>query len=57
MLQENICPCPDALAKAVEIRKDPIKFKNDARTFDYAETLGDSIQRYADVLEDALKGT
>ena len=56
-LQENICPCPDALVKAVEIRKDPIKFKNDARTFDYAETLGDSIQRYADVLENALKGS
>lgn len=54
-LQENICPCADALAKAVEVRKDPIKFKNDAHTFDYAETLGDSIQRYADALEYELR--
>lgn len=55
-LQENICPCSDALVKAVEVRKEPNKFKNDTRTFDYAETLGHSIQRYADVLENALKG-
>lgn len=54
-LQENICPCADALARAVEVRKDPIKYKNDMRTFDYAEKLGDSIQRYADVLEQELR--
>lgn len=50
-LQENICPCADALAKALAVRKDPAKYKNEARTFDYAETLGDRIQRYADILE------
>lgn len=54
-LRENICPCVDALARAVEVRKDPIKYKNDALTFDYAETLGDSIRRYADVLEQELR--
>lgn len=53
-IQENICPCADALAKAVEVRKEPTKYIDDACTFDFAETLGDSVQRYADVLEKEL---
>lgn len=56
-LQEHICPCADALAKAVDVRKDPIIYKNDKRTFDYAEKLGNSIQRYADLLEQELRET
>lgn len=55
-LKEKICPCAEALAKAVEVRKEPDKYKNDESIFDYAETLGDSIQRFADVLEQELKG-
>ena len=50
-LNEGICPCADALARAVEVRKEPNKFKADAGTFDYAETLGTAIQRFADILE------
>ena len=53
-LQENICPCADVLGKAVEIRKEPLKYMGDVRAFDYAETLGNSVQRYADVLEKEL---
>ena len=53
-LREEICPCADVLARAVEVRKEPNKFKADARTFDYAETLGNCIQAYADVLEREL---
>lgn len=55
-LKENLCPCTDALKKAVEVRKEPIRYKNDEHIFDYAETLGDSVQRYADVLEEELRG-
>lgn len=54
-LQEGLCPCADALAKAVEVRKEPKRYQNDERIFDYAETLGNDIQRYADVLENELR--
>ena len=50
-LQEKICPCVDALTKALAVRKEPMKYRNDAPSLDYAETLGETIQRYADVLE------
>ena len=53
-LQEKICPCVDALTKALEVRKEPVKYRNDVGFLDYAETLGEAIQRYADVLEKEL---
>lgn len=56
-LKENICPWANALAKAVEVRKEPNRYQYDERIFDYAETLGDSIQKYADVLENELRGS
>lgn len=55
-LKEKLCPCADALARAVDVRKEPNKYKNNESILDYAETLGDNIQRYADVLERELKG-
>lgn len=55
-LREEICPCVDALTKALEVRKEPMKYRNDVQSLDYAETLGASIQRYADVLEYELGG-
>ena len=56
-LKEGICPCADVLARAVEIRKEPNRFKTDTGTFDYAETLGNYIQQYADVLEKELESS
>lgn len=53
-LKEGICPCADALARAVEVRKEPMKNRNDVRSLDYAETLWEAIQSYADVLEKEL---
>ena len=50
-LQQGICPCVDALTKALAVRKEPMKYRNDVPSLDYAESLGDAIQRYADVLE------
>lgn len=53
-LQEKICPCEEALTKALEVRKEPMKYRNDVGFLDYAETMGEAIQRYADVLEKEL---
>ena len=55
-LREGLCPDQEALEMALQVRKNPAFFKNDETIFDYAENLGDSIQRYADVLEAELKG-
>lgn len=48
-LKEKICPCEIILAKAVKIRKCPLLYKNDTEILDYAETISDEIQMYADV--------
>lgn len=50
-LRESLCPCRDDLAKAVMIRREPGRYLNDESVFNYAETLGNNVQRYADVLE------
>ncbi len=51
---EKLCPCAEILAKAVEIRKNPLKYKDDVGIYDVAETLGDSVQKYADILKAEL---
>ena len=53
-LREDLCPCADALERAVAIRKEPDKYRRDKATLDYAENLFECIQRYADVLEKEL---
>lgn len=53
-LKENLCPCAGALAEAVKIRKEPMKYREDKTVFDYAETLGSTVQRYADILQQEL---
>lgn len=50
-MRESLCPCRDDFAKAVMIRREPGRYLNDESVFNYAETLGDNVQRYADVLE------
>ena len=54
-LREKLCPCARELSKAVAVRKEPLKYKDSRHTLDLAETLGEQIQRYADVLENELK--
>lgn len=54
-LEKGICPVPDALVKALLVRKSPLEYRNDSKFLDYAETLGPIIQQYADVLETALE--
>lgn len=55
-LREGLCPDREALEIALQVRKHPVFFQNDETAFDYAERLGDSIQRFADVLEAELEG-
>ena len=54
-LENNLCPEPYILEKVVEIRKDPLRFKNDDSTKQWLETLGPYIQNFADVLEKSIK--
>lgn len=54
-LENNLCPVPDALKTALKVRKSPLNFKTDESALDYAETLGEPIQKFADVLEKKLE--
>ena len=54
-LQNNLCPDVHALTTALDVRRCPLKYRDDQETFDYAETLGEPVQRFADVLEKELK--
>ena len=56
-LENNLCPDPDALRYALKVRRSPLEYKDDKQTFDYAETLAEPIQRFADVLENELNRT
>ena len=42
-----------ALRYALIVRRSPLEYRDDKETFDYAETLAEPIQRFADVLEKA----
>lgn len=55
-LENDLCPDADALRYALKVRTDPLKYREQQATFDDAETLIEPIQRFADVLENALKG-
>lgn len=56
-LENNLCPDLDALRFALKVRRNPLEYKDDKETFDYAETLAEPIQHFADVLEKELKET
>lgn len=53
-LENNLCPAPDILKTALQVRKAPLEYKNNKQALDYAESLADPIQGFADVLEDEL---
>lgn len=50
----SLCPNPHALTIALKVRKNPLQYRDEKETFDYAETLGEAIQSFADVLEKEL---
>lgn len=53
-LANGLCPDAAALAAALRVRSDPALFRSDEQLQICAETLGDAVQRYADVLEREL---
>lgn len=48
-LEEELCPDADVLRKAIQIRKEPLRYSKEGKSVDNAV-----IQRFADVLEDEL---
>lgn len=53
--KNKLCPDEKALKMVLKVRKKPLKYKTNTFIMDYAETLGHSVQKYADVLELYLK--
>ena len=53
-LANGLCPDAAALKTALRVRNDPALFQNDERLRRCAETIGDAVQGYADVLEREL---
>ncbi len=54
-LQEGLCPVPDSLGRALEIRRDPQLFYEDPARRRWCGSLGPEIQSFCDVLEHELK--
>lgn len=55
-LKEDICNVSDELKTALKVRENPLQYKDDDYILNLAENLGNTIQKYADVLEAELKG-
>lgn len=53
-LSNNLVPDAQVMEKAIMIRKEPLKYKDDYDTLTWLETLGDYVQRFANVLEKEL---
>ena len=53
-LENALCPVPEALARAVAVRKAPLAYAPRADYQAYARQTGEAIQRFADVLAQAL---
>lgn len=53
-LAQRLCPCEGALLRAVIVRRNPQRYQNSRAAMDYAQSLGASVQAYADVLEREL---
>ena len=54
-LKEHIFPEEEPLQRALAIRQNPLRCRDDSQTILWLKTLGPAVQRYADVLERELK--
>lgn len=54
-LREGLCPVPEALERALTIRRNPMVYRDDPATLAWLSRLGPDVQRFADVLEAALR--
>ena len=50
-LDNNLIPDIDIMEKVIKIREEPNRYKNDNEVMKWLETLGNYVQRFADVLE------
>lgn len=55
-LENGLVPEPEVMKKALFIRENPLAAKADKQTLVWLTSLGPHIQRFADVLENRLKG-
>ena len=53
-LAQNLCPVPEALRSALAVRENPAAALQDPQRMAQATSLGPAVQRFADVLEQAL---
>jgi hypothetical protein len=56
-LEQQLCPVPETLKKALLVRKEPLKYKDEPEFKVWARSLGNDVQRFADVLERELGKT
>lgn len=56
-LENKLCPAEDTLRKAVDIRKEPLNYISDDKFWEWTETLGDDIQKFADVLQEEIENS
>ncbi len=55
-LDNRLVPDIETMEKAIRVREEPERYKEDDEIMKWAETLGESVQRFADVLEHELSG-
>ena len=53
-LEQQLCPVPETLKNVLLVRKEPLKYKNDPEFKVWARSLGNDVQRLADILEQEL---
>ena len=53
-LREGVCPVPETLEFALNVRRSPLGLKDDDSVLAYAASVNGDVQRYADVLEAEL---
>lgn len=54
-LEQQLCPVPQTLKKVILVRKDPLRYKDDPEFKAWASSLGNDVQKFADVLEQELE--
>ena len=52
--ERGLCPEPEVMRRALAVRDEPERFRNEPETKRWLRTLGPSVQRFEDVLEARL---
>lgn len=54
-LKEELCPEPNQLRKALQIRCEPMRYRDDVEIQHWLSGLGPAVQRFADILQQELE--